>query len=522
MSNYNNGGIIGVDITYDDYEPYVIGQITTATRLRPTYVGGRTQAITGTTSDVTFSLTGLTGGLATAPVQGDFVIVAFMAASITAGKTLSTSSSGWTQITQLYSADTTYDVYLTAFYKIMGASPDTSITFAGGTGAAADAGAAVCHVWRGVDTTTPLDVTSTTATGIDTRNANPPAITPTTTNSLIIAIGACGYSGSNDTYDNGPTNFTQFLTAQASGTNDGNIGIAAFRGWTSGSIDPSAFVNGTSSTDTGWAAYTLALRPKLTDVITPQYGAQKNSGIWNLQGQYESRLSATITVVNSSWNNTEDATASSIGVVAPRNVRPGDLIIAFAGNSDSTGTAQFNDTTLKPTGFTLIKQISTATADASCAAWYKYADGSEGETTITIPAQSTQYMWGAIVIVRNAKSTDPIDVTGTNLDVGSATIHEVPAVTTTINKCLAFFVLSSDGSDVLPFAFYGTGWSSERTVTAYDLTDLTNVSVDGVAGMIGWKYIPTAGTTEKVEIAFAGAGGADGASGFMFAVDGVL
>lgn len=515
---YLNGGQMGVDIGYDDIDYYITGYNTTQERLRPRYVGGRTQAITGTTSDVTFSLTSLTGGLATAPAEGDFVIVTFMTGSNT-DRNLATSSSGWTELTELY-GNNTNDVNLTAWYKIMGPTPDTSIVFAGGTLNTADAGAAACHVWRGIDTSTPLDVTTVTATGTGSRNANPGSITPTTTNSIVVAIGACGYAASTDTYDSGPTNFVNFLQATASGTYDGNIGIASFN-WTSGAVDPGVFTNGTSSTDGAWAAYTLALRPKLTDVQTPIYGSIKNSGVWNIQGQYEARLNAKTAVIGTSWTNSYDNLVSSINITVPTNMRPGDLILVFAGNSDATGTAQFDNNTLKPTGFTLINQISTSNADASVAAWYKYADGSEGGSTVSVPAQSSQYMWAAAVIVRNVKDLDPIDSQGTNLDAASATVHEIPALTTLTDKCLAFFVLSSDGSDVIPFAFTGRGWSSADTITAFDdINNLTNLN--GVAGMVGWKYIPTAGTSEKVEIAFAGAGGADGCAGFQFAVDGTL
>ena len=523
---YSNGGMIGADIAYDDYEPYIIGQNTTPTRLKPKYVGGRSQGYNATATDITFSLTGLGGGLATAPADGDFVIVSFMTSS-TVDRALTTSSTGWTELTELYSDNTnasTNDVNLTVFYKRMGTTPDTSIVLradAGGTGdGTLDGAGVVCQVWRGIDATTPLDVAVTTATGIASRNPNPPSITPSTTNALVIAIGACSYITNNDTFTV-PTNFTEFLQAQASSTNDGNVGIASFKDWVSGAVDPAVFTNGTTSTNGAWAAYTIALRPSLTDVITPIYGQQKNSGVWSVQGQYEARLNATIVVVGSSWSNTYSSLATSINVVAPRNIRNGDLIIVFAGNSDATGTAQFDDATLKPTGFTLINQISTSNADASVAAWYKYAVGTEGETTISIPAQSSQYMWGGIAVVRNQQPANPVNVTGTNLDNASATVHEVPAVTTTVDKCLAFFVLSSDGSDVLPFAFAGTGWSSERTVTTFDTIDqLTDLN--GIAGMFGWKYIPTAGTTNIIDIAFAGAGGADGCAGFQFAIDGVI
>ena len=68
------------------------------------------------------------------------------------------------------------------YYKIQTSTPDTSVSFwdSGGNG---DAAAALGIAFRGVSTTTPLDVTSTTSTSID-----PPSITPASNDCCILVF----------------------------------------------------------------------------------------------------------------------------------------------------------------------------------------------------------------------------------------------------------------------------------------------------------------------------------------------
>jgi hypothetical protein len=81
----------------------------------------------------------------------------------------------------------------------MGSTPDTTITFSQ-TGNADNAGTASILVFRNVDTTTPIDVTTTTATAANTVLANPPAITPTTAGAWIIYGASGAHAGGAATY----------------------------------------------------------------------------------------------------------------------------------------------------------------------------------------------------------------------------------------------------------------------------------------------------------------------------------
>ena len=74
-----------------------------------------------------------------------------------------------------------------AWYKVMGATPDTNVVCNGGT-ANQDSVAYVAYVLRGVDVNDVIDVTTTTAGPTTSTNPNPPSITPTTNGAWIIAM----------------------------------------------------------------------------------------------------------------------------------------------------------------------------------------------------------------------------------------------------------------------------------------------------------------------------------------------
>jgi len=219
------------------------------------YVGGYVVGFFGTTSEVTITLTSLTGGLASSPAAGDIVIVYFGTGS-TADQNLVVS--GYTEVVELY-ANSTYDTNLVVAYKFMGVTPDTSFTLTGGTLNTSDAGAVAVQVWRNVNAVTPLDVTQTTATIPLSVLANPPAITPITGGAVIVAGGAGAHVNGTQIFSS--SDLTAFISAGGSDTRDVTIGLG-YHVWTSGAFNPAAFTfSGSDSTLYSSAAVTLALRP---------------------------------------------------------------------------------------------------------------------------------------------------------------------------------------------------------------------------------------------------------------------
>lgn len=141
------------------------------------------------------------------------------------------------------------------WWKRMGSTPDTVVNvdeFSAGTSATAF----VIMCFRGVDTTTAVDATTTNANGA-TGDPDAPSITTVTNGAVVVAFGfidddeitSCSLSG----YSN--VNF------QAA--NDGvGTRASAMAGWiekaTAGAEDPPAFV---TDGDDQWHAASVALRP---------------------------------------------------------------------------------------------------------------------------------------------------------------------------------------------------------------------------------------------------------------------
>lgn len=231
------------------------------------YVGGRTGTWAGATSgNNNISLTLLTGGISSTAAIGDIVIAVYATGSA-ADRTLLIQTPGAVAYTLIdserYANGTTYDSNLRVAYRILTAA-DANTVF-GPTGNAQDAGAAAVHVWRGVNSTTPLDVTAVGTQGTGTGRPNPPAITPTTTGAVVIATG--GAAAATGALFVG-TGLSNFITATSIDTNDGMVGVGSFA-WTSGTYDPAAWTGGTANAADSWTSITLVLRPAATQTLTP-------------------------------------------------------------------------------------------------------------------------------------------------------------------------------------------------------------------------------------------------------------
>lgn len=247
------------------------------------YVGGNTGVWAGAVSgNNTVSLTALTGGLSSSAAAGDIVIAVYVVGS-TADRalTITDGTNNYTLVdSELYSNGTSYDTNLRVAYKLLTAA-DASVTF-GPTGNNADAGAAAVHVWRGVNSTTPLDVAAVPATGTGTGRPDAAAITPTTTGAeIIVAGGASAATGANFT-----SSLSNFITTSSADTNDAMIGVGAFD-WTSGTYNPAAWTGGTTNAADSWAAMTIALRPEPPPVLetTPGSYAVTGSSAQTLAGE---------------------------------------------------------------------------------------------------------------------------------------------------------------------------------------------------------------------------------------------
>ena len=193
--------------------------------------------------------------------QGDIVVVSTGFGSTTSSApTCSGNNSGaYTGAGAHAYADDAQDTNYRMFYKVQGATPDTSLTIGRQNNAAYGGGAAV-QVWRGVDTSTPLDVTGTPATTTNSPRGNPPSVTPTTSGAVVIAGGA-GTQGTGGSAITVPSGMSDGVTAFCDGTTSDVCAWIASAAWTSGAYDPPAWTDGAGSSSNSAAAQTIAIRP---------------------------------------------------------------------------------------------------------------------------------------------------------------------------------------------------------------------------------------------------------------------
>ena len=223
------------------------------------YVGGNFQQAGGLTT-ISVSLTGLTGGLSSTAAANDIVIYAIIRPNILDTNLPLPTNGGYTELADLYANDDN-DANMGVGYKIMGTTPDTSVDFTSATGM----GCAV-YVWRGVDTTTPLDVAVTTATGINGNLPTPPAITPVTAGAVVICAAGSGTPYATPGLFTSTDLSNMFSAQETTGSLNGSVGLGSFA-WTSGTFTPAQWGGVTSAATNSWVAATLALRPAPTTFI---------------------------------------------------------------------------------------------------------------------------------------------------------------------------------------------------------------------------------------------------------------
>lgn len=218
---------------------------------------------------------------------------------------------------------------------------------------------------------------------------------------------------------------------------------------------------------------------------------------------WESNDSGGTTAVNQLSVN--KPTSGSTGPSA-KDVAVGDTLVIVVGNDDDTATDQWDDATLKPTGFTLINEAGDATSDAHCGAFFRIADGTEG-SSFTVPAQSTNDMWAFCILVSGVHPGAPVHLTGADVIDATPPIA-ITGVTTTVADCLAFYVGAYDGGDDGGFSVSGTGWAEQAEEHA-------GTGVNNASGCWGTRQMSGTGATGTATVSVVTS---DGMAAFQFAL----
>jgi len=222
-----------------------------------------------------------------------------------------------------------------------------------------------------------------------------------------------------------------------------------------------------------------------------------------------------IPVIESVTTATAVSLATDLTVAYPSSIAAGDLLLVVVVNDEKNiATALYDDSTNKPTGFTLINESGNDYSDSHVAAFYKVAAGTE-TGNFTIPCVSSNANTGTCgwcFRISGAHGSSPLDVTGADSQSTSSynlTDLDLASCTTTENDCLAFGVACFDGGDGYNFTITGTGWTKESELTE-DVAD-----TDTASGVVSTKDMATAGATGVCTVAGSVL---DGISGFTFAI----
>lgn len=176
--------------------------------------------------------------------EGDLVIVA-----VGSDGSLPNQPSGWVNLNNTANGTE----YARTVYKVMGATPDTSVSISG----LSTASAAIAIGIRGFDSTTLFDATATVATG-STGMPNAPSITTVNNNSLVIALGFLDDDNVQSSVT-APSGYSNLSVIQSSTA--GQTVMLATKSVSSFGVEDPAQFGGTG--DDEWVALTIAIRPSL-------------------------------------------------------------------------------------------------------------------------------------------------------------------------------------------------------------------------------------------------------------------
>lgn len=442
-------------------------------------------------STVNFSSLLNESGGNTMPVANDWVYVAVENSSTIDRTQAQLTPSGYTAVhTDNYQNDTS-DSNFQVSRKLMGATPDTSVAIPASNAITDGLGYAI-YVFRGVDTTTPEDVTTVVFGGINSGIANASPITPVTAGAWIAAFaGAAVASGAVFTNPVGMSTTTNHFRSATTGvglTNDANIGGALYTAWTSAIYDPAAF-GGSTSTNTGsWSAVTIALRPILANVTVA------------LTGQSIAGALGTLLVAASLVLSGRGA-ATSQGSIAPQNAQTlsGQGLVGSQGSvAPSTTIPVAGQSLTAGQGNVTVYDVNVTRALTGQA--FAVAGGS------VIPANSLALIGGVVTASRGPVAAEnSLALIGQGIVIGRGTL--IPAtslVLTGHNLTAARDALSPAISLPLSGASLTVSRGTVISVGGDVMVALTGHAIVAGQGILGVGALPSTGTGGPLVAAFIG------------------
>ena len=430
-----------------------------------TYVGGTSNTGTGATYTVSLSGT-LTGGSDTSPSTGDIVVVfsGFAAAAQSAPTVTGNTSGAYVGAGAAAWANDTWDANFRAFYQIMGATPDITLTVAR-TSSAAYGGATVVQVWRGVDTTTPLDATGTPASGTNSGRFNPPSITPTTAGAILIYGGAGSQPTATGVVPTDTNTSTYHVAAKGDGTT-ADIGVAmGAKAWTSGAFDAAANTNIPTSTSAGWGAQAIALKP----APIPQYTKVHTVSSFTRKEYTKTHTTDSLKHTENTRSHTTGSVRHTIGSAAHTTdaLKAGleRYCVGGTGTWDASDTTHWSNTSGGSGGFS----VPTSSYDV-------YFDGNSGTGVVTISGATgtcKSLNFTGYTGTFNHPSGTSISVYG-SLTLSAGMTYAVSTSPIYLRATTSGNTITTNGKSTPALNFYGSG----EYVLQDNLTSAKGIIVD--------------------------------------------
>lgn len=196
----------------------------------------------------------------------DDVVVVIGGHANSSGNQAGVNTSGYTRVVHL--ANST--CRLAIEYKVMGGSPDSSVSCRG-SGSGVDATAYVVMVFRGVDTSSPIDAPSQSTSG----NNNSPNSSAINVNTVGAAVISGIIQAADENNINAPSGYGNKVLVNRTETNP----VTSAGAWdtinTIGSENPGAWSSGTSAR---WVAGTVALTPAAAPPVDGVFTSSGNKG----------------------------------------------------------------------------------------------------------------------------------------------------------------------------------------------------------------------------------------------------
>jgi len=199
--------------------------------------------------------------------------------------------------------------------------------------------------------------------------------------------------------------------------------------------------------------------------------------------------------------------ASYDGGDDPGNINSGDLLIIICGNDDSTNTAQWDDSSTKPSGFNLLYTTGNSTIAAHFAVFYRVADTTEG-TTVDVPSTSSNEMWASYICISGWSGDTGDLIVNTHAGDGTPTPLYIPAITITTADTLCIALAAFDGADSGGFTWTSPYTKREEIYSGSGGND--------ASGTWASRVMTGTGSTGEAEVTYVSTG--DGMIGLQFGI----